>query len=205
MVENAAAGPRVLTRHIGSQLRGLASRPTRQSPAQLPQSDPEETRERLHRAFLFTPNEPDPSGPVRNLLADRRARGSWRRRLESLLQLLKPPDEPLRLFLDVKGFCLPTDPQEVAAHRMVNSNHLIAAFVRDVTSAVPDVAAAAGAEFDKRPVRGALSEAVAPGPRPGPDTVAVRPAPQRRGDGLRRLYVSLTFWARSAVCAVANF
>ena len=57
------------------QLPGLAGRRTLELPAKLPQSDPKETRECLREAFVFTPSEPDPCKPVRNLLADRWARG----------------------------------------------------------------------------------------------------------------------------------
>jgi hypothetical protein len=59
---------------------------------------PRERRERLRKAFLFTPNESDPCEPLRNLLGDRWARGGWRRRWESLLQPLQPAEERLHEF-----------------------------------------------------------------------------------------------------------
>ena len=46
---------------IGSQLRELAGRLTLQLRAKLPKTNPEETRERLRKAFFFTPN---PTPPV---------------------------------------------------------------------------------------------------------------------------------------------
>jgi len=58
---------------IGSQLRELAGRLTLQLRAKLPKTNPEETRERLRKAFFFTPNEPAPSELVLNQLAERRA------------------------------------------------------------------------------------------------------------------------------------
>jgi hypothetical protein len=52
----------------GSQLCEPASRPPLQPRANLPHRDPEETRERLRKAFVLAPSEPDPCEPVRDLL-----------------------------------------------------------------------------------------------------------------------------------------
>jgi hypothetical protein len=82
-----------LDARAGRQLRGKSGRPALQLPAKLLRSDPEVTRERLRQAFVLASGEPDPCKAVGNLLAYRRARGRWRRRRESLLQLSNPPDD----------------------------------------------------------------------------------------------------------------